>query len=240
MKRHLPIFTLVLLLLGACVPAQAQEVNPADAMMKRMRETLRNTMIQLQTAQAEVAALQAKQTESEARIAELEAKLKAQTKQADADKAAAARTATELNAKIATQTQENLALNQTLDKWKNGYKQAAEFANSTEAKRSQLANRVILLDREVADQRVKNRELYKLGNEILTRYRNFGLGNALLAREPFTGIARVKLETLLQDYGDKLQDQKIKPEPAAKPAAKSETAPPAAATATQAPAKKKS
>lgn len=202
---------IVALLAGPFATLCAQEANPADAMMKRMRETLRNTMIQLQTAQAEVAALQAKQAESEAKIQELNGKVTSLTKQGDADKAAAAKAATEASAKIATQSQEIAVLNQNLEKWKAGYKQAAQVANETEARRSSLANKVILLEREVADTKVKNRELYRLGNEILTRYEKFGLGSALAAREPFTGVARVKFETLVQDYADKLVDQKLKP-----------------------------
>ena len=36
-------------------------------------------------------------------------------------------------------------------------------------------------------------------------------GEALTAREPFVGVTRVKFENLIQDYQDKLADQKIKP-----------------------------
>jgi chromosome segregation ATPase len=232
MKHLTPYLVATTVLLLPCTVTSAQEANPAEAMMKRMRETLRNTMIQLQTAQTEVATLQAKQIEQEAEIAELKAKVTALTKQGDADKAAAARTATELNGKIATQTQEMLLLNQSLEKWKAGYKQAAEVANATETKRSALASKVVQLDRERADLTVKNKELYKLGSEILVRYEKFGLGRAIAAREPFTGIARVKFETLVQDYADKLVDQKLRPgvteaadAPPASAASKTESAP---------------
>ena len=211
MNRFLTLLSVGGLLLASSPALHAQEVNPAEAMMKRMRETLRNTMIQLQTAQAEVATLQAKQTESETKIAELESKLTALTKKSDADKLNAEKTATELNAKIATKTQENVALTQSLDKWKAGYKQAAEVANATEAKRVALSEKTVMLEREVSDMKRRNLELYRLGSEILTRYEKFGLGKALLAREPFTGIAKVKFQTLVQDYADKLVDQKLRP-----------------------------
>ncbi len=62
--------------------------------------------------------------------------------------------------------------------------------------------------------------MYKIGTEVLTRYENFGLGTALTAREPFTGSTRVRMQNLAQDLGDKLADQRIKPEPPAHPAAK--------------------
>ncbi len=209
-RRFISLIPAVLAALST-FPLLAQETNPAEAMMKRMRETLRSTMIQLQTAQGEVATMQAKQVEHENEIADLKARLTKLTKQADADKAAAEKTASELNAKIANQAQELASVNQSLEKWKAGYKQAAEVANATEARRASLAEKVILLDREVAEMKRRNRELYRLGSEILGRYENFGLGRAIAAREPFTGITRVKLETLAQDYADQLTAQKLKP-----------------------------
>ena len=53
-----------------------------------------------------------------------------------------------------------------------------------------------MLRRKVDDREAKNYELFKLANEILTRYEKFGLGEALTAREPFTGLTRVKRENL--------------------------------------------
>jgi hypothetical protein len=225
---------------GLLPGAAAEGPDPAEAMMKRMRETLRNTMIQLQTAQAETAALQAKQAESEAKIQELETKLTATIKQADADKANAGNIAKEQEAKMANQAQELAVLNETLSKWKVGYKQAAQVANSTEGKRAKLADKVIMLERQVADQRVKNRELYDLGKEILTRYEKFGFGTALVRREPFTGIARVKFETLIQEYGDKLVDGRIPPDELKKEGVTAEAKPAAASTPAPAPAKPES
>ena len=75
-----------------------------------------------------------------------------------------------------------------------------------------LAADAIVLTRTVADQKTKNAEMYKLGRDILLRYEKFGLGEALGAREPFVGTTRVKLESFVQDFQDKLTDQKIKAE----------------------------
>ncbi|MGC3989374.1 MAG: hypothetical protein QM796_06785 [Chthoniobacteraceae bacterium] len=81
----------------------------------------------------------------------------------------------------------------------------------TEQQRSTLAAQNIVLQRRVDDLENKNMELFKTGNEILTRYKNFGLGTALLAREPFVGVTKVKLENLVQGYNDQLLNQKDKP-----------------------------
>jgi hypothetical protein len=44
----------------------------------------------------------------------------------------------------------------------------------------------------------------------LKRYQHYGLGDAITAKEPFSGIAKVKLENYVQDKSDALADQKIK------------------------------
>ena len=49
-----------------------------------------------------------------------------------------------------------------------------------------------------------------MGKEILDRYENFAFGKALLAREPFTGLAKVRLEEQVQDYKDQLTDGMVR------------------------------
>ncbi|MBK8092089.1 MAG: hypothetical protein IPK32_08925 [Verrucomicrobiaceae bacterium] len=73
---------------------------------------------------------------------------------------------------------------------------------------------------------------------MLSKYQGFSLGTALTAREPFTKNTRVKLENYIQDYGDRLEDNRVQPDdapkkaaavepvPAATPAPKSEAAKP--------------
>jgi hypothetical protein len=54
--------------------------------------------------------------------------------------------------------------------------------------------------------------MYRLANEVLDRYAQFGLGTAISAREPFVGVTKVKFQNLVQDYQNKLSDQSIRPE----------------------------
>jgi chromosome segregation ATPase len=227
----------VLVAVAALMTCSLHAADPqVEAVLKRMREGLRNTMTQLQTAQTENAALQTQVAEKDQKIKDLEAKiddvtkkLTAQTKQMAEEKTAADKTSTELNAAIADRDQKLADVNAALAKWKEGYNKVASIARQKDAERANLASRVIALDQKVADRERQNIDLYKTGKEILGRYENFGLGNALLAREPFTGTARVKLETQIQDYRDKLQDQKVKPNDAT--AKGSNPAPTPAATA---------
>jgi chromosome segregation ATPase len=55
----------------------------------------------------------------------------------------------------------------------------------------------------------KNLALYQVSNELLERYRNKGVLAALKQAEPFTGIAKVRMENLWQEYRDKLDTQKV-------------------------------
>ena len=110
----------------------------------------------------------------------------------------------------------NPALTKALDQygtdiqlWTTGYEQYVQLATKTEAERAKLAVEVIGLQRVVADRETKNLELYRTGKEILDRYENYSLGDALAAKEPFVGLTRAKLEELVQDYKDKLTDQRI-------------------------------
>ncbi len=51
----------------------------------------------------------------------------------------------------------------------------------------------------------------EIGNDLLQRYQNIGLRDAIGAKEPFVGTTRVELQNLAQDYGDKISDNKAGP-----------------------------
>jgi hypothetical protein len=223
------VLTVLLCVVASIAPARAQEqaANPAT----KLREMLRTTMLQLRAAETEKAVLQAAQTESAAKEKALTEQVEALTKQSAADKDASDKAISDLKAKVADQDQEIAQLKDALEKWKEGYAKAADIANTKEAERAKLASQVILLDRKVEDRETKNVELFRIGNEILKRYERFGLGDALLSREPFVGITRVKLENQVQDYQDKLLNQRIKPgQPVSTPAQASPSPSPAQKT----------
>ncbi len=202
----------------------AEEADPAMAVLKRMRDQLRNVMIQQQKTEAERATLQAANVELEDKLKTLDTKFKALAKESNAQKDIADKTIAELKAKVMAQEQEQARLQEALASWKAGHQKITDAARKIDAQRAELAARVILQDRKVADYKRKNDELFKTGSEILARLEGFGFGTAIAAREPFTRNMRVKLETLVQDYGDKLVDSKIKPDDAPKTAGKDDPA----------------
>jgi len=192
------------------VPAlhAADQPSPVE---QKMREQLRATMLQLRTAETEKANLQAAQADLDQKNQTLTHQIEALTKQLAEDKAKADKTAADLTDKVAKQEGDIVQLKEALEKWKVSHGKITQIAQTKEAERAKFESKSIVLERKVADQQRRNDAMYKLGREVLDRYERFGLGDALTAREPFVGLTRVKFENLIQDYADKLTDQKIKP-----------------------------
>ena len=202
------IASLSSLLLTGVLHAADQQANSPEA---RLREALRTMALQLRSAEAERDTLKATQAESEKAKKDLTAQLDALTKQSKADKETSDKCIADLNAKVSDQAAQIAKLTETSTKWEAAYNKTSEALKVKEGDRAKLASDVIELQRKVADRETKNLALLKLGKEILSRYEKFGLGTALTAREPFVGVTRVKLESLVQDYSDKLLDQRVKP-----------------------------
>ena len=179
---------------------------PALAQDARSQQAMRNMTTRLRAAETERDNLLAAKAQSDQEKKTLTERLDALTKQATADSQALAASKTQLTERET----ENARLQDSLQKLQQTQTHAVEIAQKAENERAKLAGQVIDLQRKLADRESKNLALFKLANEILKRYEHFGLGDALAAKEPFTGIARVKLENLVQDYQDKLADQRVK------------------------------
>lgn len=201
---------ILLLSLATLLPALRAQEQP-DPVVQKLRENLRSTMLQLRDLQGQVANAQAVKLQDDAKIKDLTAKLAKITKQSAEDKSAADKTIADLTEKNAAQDTRNAQQVEALGKWKKGFNELLEKAKAIDAKRAELAQQKILLDRKVAEQQRKNWAMYDLGKEILRRYEHYGLGDAITAREPFIGLSKVKFETYIQDNGDRLADAKIKP-----------------------------
>lgn len=203
----------LLLALGASDAAHADSDDP----QARLREQLRRTTVELRNTQDENAALKAKQAEADRQQQELTAQV-TQLKQQLAQSDALAKQAADAKAQLDEATQhlqtEEAQLEQertNLAKWQAAYQQAADVARTRDADAKRLAASDADHTRRLDDCVGKNLALYKLGLEILDRYQNKDLGDVLGEAEPFTQLARVKLENQVQDYQDKLDDQKVAP-----------------------------
>jgi len=174
-----------------------------------LRSALRDKTLELRTVQADLAALQA----SQGAVADENKAVKYEVlkKQIATDRAVADKAAGTLTAQAAEQKQMITRLNEALEKTKAEGEKAVQAARLAEAQGAKLNTLNIALERRIADRETKNLSLFLVANEILTRYEEFSLGNALRAKEPFVGLTRTKLENLVQDYQDKIQEQRARP-----------------------------
>lgn len=204
---------------GPITVLRAETAQPSAAENK-LRESLRNTMLQLRNSENDKAVAQAAVAEAEDKNKALTEQVGKIMKQMAADKTAADKAVADLNAKIEQRDGQIAELREAWEKLKVEFKKMTVVAETKEAQRAKLEEQNILLNRRVADQQTKNAGMFRVANEILSRYEKFGLGDALTAREPFTGLTRVKLQSLFEEYRDQLTDQRIKPADASTPAPK--------------------
>jgi chromosome segregation ATPase len=190
--------------LSLLIVTSALVLTSANADDARLRETLRTLTLRLRSAETERNTLLSDKAQLEQEKKAISGKVDALNKQVAADK--------EKLDQLDAKQKELDDTKESLGKWKTAYEQIQAAAQKSEAERAKLAGESIILKRKLEDRERKNLELFKTANEILTRYEKYGLGEALLAKEPFSGIARVKLENQVQDYQDKIADERVKPE----------------------------
>ena len=238
--------TLASVFLILAIPFTAIHAQEESAVETKLREALRNSMIQQRTVEGERARLdaelQALKIQSERQITDLKRALSDATKQASDDKVVSSQKLKETSERLAATEAQVAALAASLDKWKASHIQVTEIARKKEGERAQLQATNLELQRLVKDRERRNLELYQTAQEILTRYEDFSFGRAIAAREPFTGLAKVKLEEQVQDYRNKVKDGFVKEgeparvEPASSPEAPESSSEPAPPTAASAPA----
>ena len=206
---------------AAVAPLAAQNAPTVES---RLRDQLKAMTGQLRTAETEKATLLADKTALEEKAKKLDAQIVELGKQLVAETDRAKKDGETLRNEIAAKVAEIAQTNAELKKATEFGSNAAALANKTKAERDKLAAEKIQLTRIVADQRMKNGKMFEIGNEILTRYEKFGFGTAITSREPFVGITRARMETLIEEYGGKLAEQRLKAVGNTPPSEKSESA----------------
>jgi chromosome segregation ATPase len=196
---------IALLLLLAVATVQAADEDPTE----KFRQALRDTMLKLRDAQNQLATAQAAQYAAEAKSTELEEKTKSLAKELADERNTSTNLISGLKKNLAERDAKLAEQDATLAKWKTSYEQIAKLAARREGQRQKLDAEKLALERKVQDQQFKNIEMYKAAMEILDRYESFGLGDAILAREPFTAAWRTKFQNLVQDLADQLTDARI-------------------------------
>ncbi len=221
-------------IVGTSAFAQAPAGPSAES---RLREQIKTLTAQIRAAETAQAVVVAEKTALDEKVKAFLKQIEEDGKARAAEKEAAKREAEQLRADLATkeaQRAEKAALHEKAEEFG---KKADELAKKTEAERAKLAAEGIALKDTVAKHRAKNAQMYEIATALLERYRKFGLGTALTAREPFVGITRARLETIIEELGAKANDQRIRMDGTSPPTQPASAASPAKLA--EAPADKK-
>jgi NADH dehydrogenase/NADH:ubiquinone oxidoreductase subunit G len=195
----------------ALIATTGRAADATDDGQARLREALRAAMLQLRSLQSDLAAAQSAQGVLTAENQALKARIEASRRDAQHDQEVSAKALAESRATVAKQDRDLIQLRESVQNEENRSRAAAALAAQKETDRAQLASAQLALRRTVEEREAQNRELYRLGLEILRRYEKFSLGEALAAREPFVGTTRTRLENQVQGYEDKLTAQVARP-----------------------------
>ncbi len=206
MKKNLISGLAILSLLATTIPSiYSAEEDPTA----KFREALKNTMLKLRDTQGQLANAQAATIAAESKVEDLTSKNKELTKDLVSERNAASTQISDLNKKISVRDDSISELQASLANWKKSYEDVTKLAAQRENQRAIFEAKSIKLERQVEDQQFRNIQMHKIGMGILDRYEKFGLGDAILAREPFTAVQRVKFQNLIQDFSEELNDARI-------------------------------
>jgi chromosome segregation ATPase len=202
-----------LILLTLAVPALVSAAHAGDGNMqksevRRLQQTARRLMEEKAQLEREKADVESKEKETEAKLADAtraSSLARARGATLDKDLQAAADAATQLKARLA-ETERQLA-------------EQSEGRNKAEDEGRRLRAALGAQEAATKDCQAKNVALYRYGQELAEKYKDKGVVDALTQQEPFTGLKRVQIENLLEDYRDKLDSQKIEPAPPQPPVA---------------------
>jgi len=186
------------------VAAMSGGVARADTETDRVREVLRSATAQVRQLEDQLTALQAK-------VAGADREIVAAKAQADAAKAEARQLEKQQREAVDEFNQRLAERDQTLEKWKSAYEEAATVARAKDAERAKFESEATAFKASTKSCQAKNAQLISAGRDILKRYRSVTLGDVVVAREPLTGLGRVSVQNFLQDSTDKLLDQKATP-----------------------------
>ncbi|NWG87714.1 MAG: hypothetical protein HXY26_09465 [Hydrogenophilaceae bacterium] len=171
----------------------------------REREAVRRVQQQMQQMQGQLSTLEQEKASLTENLAESE-------KAAKAAQGKAGRLDRELKQERERREaleKELAATKEQLDKTQTSLDETSRTLATTEAEKKRLEAIKALREKEIALCEDKNKTLYQLGRDLMARFEQKSCGEILAQKEPFSGLKRVDIENLLEEYRDKLDEQKI-------------------------------
>lgn len=191
----------------------------ADKKAGREREAMRRAQMQLQQVQGQVSSLEQEKAQlgKERDQARKDAKaahgrLRKSERSLAEEKARGEQMAKELEGARQDLAATRARLNDTEGKLADTAKtllQTQQTLARTEADKRGLEGVKVRQEKEIALCEGKNLKLYQTGRELMTRFEQKTCNEILAQKEPFFGLKRVEVENLLEEYRDKLDEQKL-------------------------------
>jgi chromosome segregation ATPase len=190
--------------LALCAPALAQDKRMQEAVRRLQAQNLRLAGERADL-EREKAKLEQEKNEAQKSRSALERKLKsgARERQDLQD------TADALELELAEAEARGDALQAQLADTQNAL---AAARGEGESLRKRLANQgatIAFWSAKTEACQAKNGELAQLGYDLVERYRAKTCGDISLENEPFTGIAKVRMENLLEDYKSQVRAKRF-------------------------------
>jgi|GEM_PF-1295052 len=212
----------IVALLMALFAVSASGQQNDDRKAAREREQARRLQSQIQKVEGEKAQLQQQITDLQKQTGELDKKVKAngalQRQLGDAKNREAAREKEVRDLKDAIAKWQA----QSEDQKKRIAELQLQLADAAgEAKRvagelkdaqGQIVQQREILARQaktIVDSNDKNLKLYRLNVELLDKYNKKGVWDAMLQQEPVTQLKDVRMQALVQEYRDKLEEFRV-------------------------------
>lgn len=190
---------LLILLLG---------VEAAHAQVQRSGNDVARVMQQLQQVTAEKTQLKSENDSLKKQLEELKAK----AIKAGADRSVLQQQKRELETSSARQKESEDALQQLRDKMQEligKFRETATQLQSTETDRDQLKTALDARERDYKICVDRNAGLYFLNDDILRRLEHRSIWGKMAEKEPFTQISRTRLENLIDEYRDRVEELRV-------------------------------
>jgi len=180
----------------------------SEAQTQRSGNDATRVMQQLQQVTAEKTRLQAENDAMKKQLEELKAKLA----KSGADQSVVQQQKRELEASNARQKESTDALEQQRTRMQEligKFRETATQLQTVEADREQLKVSMTSRERDYKTCVDRNAGLYFLNDEILHRLEDRSWWDKTSEREPFTRIARTRLENLVDEYRDRVEELRV-------------------------------
>jgi chromosome segregation ATPase len=208
MLRQLAM-TATMALLVATGMSGAVAADPSDARAAREREMLRRAQEALRQSQADNSELGRAKADAEQKLKDAATQLESARNASKSSQSALKVQLQTVAAAQASLTQQLEQARQQLAQMTSQQQETAKRLGTRESELKQVQQDLQLSKTANTSCEAKNLKLYQYSDELVKRYEKKGVWAALTQKEPVLGIKEVGIENVVQEYQEKLADQKL-------------------------------